>query len=146
MRNDTTPPNPDHIPYKMASKALGVSRRTIERMIERGTLTRAEGAQVASVTRTSLAAAVEAANAMPTPGQEPATLVGAPLLAVLDQIRDANAAAMQANDELVDLRATMRLLEAAETANDELLNRLVEGSWRQRRQARREAIAKRKQT
>lgn len=57
-----TPPEDDFVPLDQAAKALEVSRRTIERMIERGQLKRDIGDQtpVAAVTKRSLVQVLEA--------------------------------------------------------------------------------------
>jgi chromosome segregation ATPase len=60
--NASGPPIDDAVHVDQAAKALGVSRRTVERMIERGQLERdtRHDSRVASVTKRSLVAILEA--------------------------------------------------------------------------------------
>lgn len=147
MSTDTTPDD-NQIPFDLAARALRCSRRTVERMIERGQLERADGAPVASVTRQSLARLIDGKN-IETPELTRQSAAGAPidgaaLIAVFDQIREANERALEAIRESSDLRVQLRQIEAAEAdrvrvidERDQLIERLVNGSRRERRAARR---------
>lgn len=127
----------DAVTYAMAAKAIACSRRTIERMVERGTLTRVEGLHPASVTRRSLVTAVEQVrierNATQTPFDGPAMLM------MLEQIRLANDATVEARSELAELRVTVRQIEDKTAGKEALLNTLVNGSRSERRKARKAA-------
>ena len=105
---------------------------------------------MASVTRLSLNGAMEARGQDPatTPrhGHDAAQIEGAALLAMLDQISEANNKAMEAISEAAELKIQLRQIEAAAEdreqateAMNELVDRMVHGSRRERREARREA-------
>jgi len=146
----TTTDDDNHVSYPMAAKALKVSRRTVERLVERGELERADGARVASVSRLSLVAALEQRNLdaqMPRHDTTSAKgLDGAALLAFLDQLREANERVALAQREAGDLRAQLLQIEIASADRarviddrDRLIDTLVNGSRRDRRAARRTA-------
>jgi hypothetical protein len=138
-------PADGRVPYDLAAKALDVSRRTVERMVSDGRLERDTSASdaptVARVTRRSLVAALgdrrDASTTTPRhdgPVSSDSTLDVAQLVADLIDAR-AQAARL---DEQVKLLAV-----GADDARrrDDLIATLVAGSWRERRKARREAIA-----
>jgi hypothetical protein len=136
-------PADDRVPYDLAATALNVSRRTVERMVSDGRLERDTSASdaptVARVTRRSLVAALgdrrDASTTTPRhDGPVSSTLDVAQLVADLIDAR-AQAARL---DEQVKLLAV-----GADDARrrDDLIATLVAGSWRERRKARREAVA-----
>ncbi len=138
-------PADDRVPYDLAAKALDVSRRTVERMVSDGRLERdtsaTDAATVARVTRRSLVTALgdrrDASTTTPRhdgPVSPDSTLDVAQLVADLIDAR-AQAARL---DEKVKLLAA-----GADDARrrDDLIATLVAGSWRERRRARREAVA-----
>jgi len=147
-------PLDEAVHYNAAAKALRVSRKTVERMVGRGELerdtTRTDAHRAARVSRRSLVAALEARrDADTTPaghvpdmsGESPAVFseVLGPLVAELVEAR-AEAASAQAKLALLEERAHSTVERAAE--RDELLASLVAGSWRERRRARRNALAR----
>jgi hypothetical protein len=149
MRNDTTVTD-DNIPLELAAKALNCSRRTVERLIERGELERADDAHVASVTRQSLIEARRSRKldaTTPRQSQQPAhNLDGEALLVVLDQIREANERARAAELDALNLKTQLLQIEASAAdrarvidEREQLIEVLVNGKRRDRRAARRAA-------
>jgi len=139
-------PADERVPYDLAATALGCSRRTVERMVSKGQLERdtiaTDAAAVSRVTRRSLVAALadrRANVATTTPAGEAVSGV-APGLDVNRLVADL----VEARAEAAGLQERVRLLETGTDEvrrRDELLASLVAGSWRQRRQARRDALA-----
>lgn len=148
MHTEPTPAQDNLIPYAMAAKALSCSRRTIERMVERGQLERIEGAHPAAVTRRSLTSALTQRQQVPTTQAHPnQALEGPALLVLLDQIHQANNALVAAKTAEAELRVQLRQIEAnkdvleAQAANKDVLVRdLLYGNRRERRKARKEAM------
>ena len=150
-----SPPAEDEaVHYNGAAKALGVSRKTVERMVKRGELERDTRhdttAGAATVTKRSLVAALErrrgeavdlsrlsrdvSQSSPPDVGRELRELVE-PLV---EQVVEARTRAAEAESKV-------RLLEERAQSTrerDELIASLVAGSWRERRRARRDALAK----
>lgn len=137
----------DRIPYSLAASALGVSRRTIERMVSDGRLERdttaTDAAHVARVSRRSLVAVIEARReeepSIPTAPRHDANVSQPAALDVHALVADL----VEAREEAARLGERVRLLETSTTAardRDDLVARLVAGSWRDRRRARREAL------
>jgi hypothetical protein len=145
----------DAVHFNQAAKALGVSRKTVERMVKRGELerdtSRDTAGQEALVTKRSLVAALERrrgepadmsrlahdlskASAPPNLGQDLRALVEPLMQQVID-----------ARSEAAELESQVRLLEErvqSTREEGELLATFVAGSWRERRQARKAAIAR----
>ncbi len=138
-------PLDDRVPFDLAAKALNVSRRTVERMVSDGRLERdtsaTDAATVARVTRRSLVAALgERRDTGASPPRHDAPVSSASSLDIAQLVADLIDARAQAArlDEQVKLLAA-----GADDARrrDDLIATLVACSWRERRQARREAVA-----
>ena len=142
-----TTPSDEHVPYNMAAKALGVSRRTVERMASDGRLEVSEGATRRSVTRRSLVTALEEGATLAQGSQDTAQgHEGATVLAVLDQLKEAHEKALEATTEAAGLKVQLRQIEAAKdeaeaiaSRQDALVEILLNGTRRERRRARKEA-------
>ena len=140
----TTEQIDEPVGLEMAAKALSCSRRTVERLIARGELQRAE-CPIASVTRLSLVALIETRRDSDATGVATG-VAGVPsgigllppmIEALLDRVAVAEVRAASAE-------AQLRVLEAGlEDRQDHrlLIARMASGSFRERRAARREAIA-----
>lgn len=135
-------PADERIPYDLAAKALNVSRRTVERMVSDGRLDRdasaTDAATVARVTRRSLVAALgDRREQIATPTPSVGTVTGPDLSGLVADL-------VEARETAARLEERCRLLEAGADESgrrDELLGALVAGSWRDRRRARRDAMA-----
>jgi hypothetical protein len=151
----------DDVHFGVAAKALGVSRKTVERMVKRGALERGPSGSPATVSKRGLVAVIEerrgggghpARTTNLAPGQ---TAYGG-LSAALS--RDATAELQELLrpvlepllDDFIAARTRAAVLEsqletvaaraAQQRARDELLLTLATGSWFQRRKARRLAL------
>ena len=151
----------DDVHFGVAAKALGVSRKTVERMVKRGALERGPSGSPAMVSKRGLVAVIEErrrGGGHPTgttnlaPGEtgyrslsaalsQDATAELQELLRpVLEPLLDdfiaarTRAAVLESQIETVAARA------ALQRARDELLLTLATGSWLQRRKARRLAL------
>ena len=136
----TTEQIDEPVGVEMAAKALSCSRRTVERLIARGELQRAE-CPTASVTRLSLVALIEARRDSDATGVAEAPsgigLLPPMIEALLDRVAVAEVRAASAE-------AQLRVLEAGITSgldHERLILRMATGSFRERRAARREALA-----
>jgi hypothetical protein len=146
-----TTPLDDHIPFNLAAKSLKVSRRTVERMAADGRLEVSEGTTMRSVTRRSLVTALKDDATIAQASQDAAqSLDAGPLLAVLDQLREANEKALEATTEAAALKVQVRQIETAKDAaeaiastQDALVEVLLNGTRQERRKARKEARRKR---
>ena len=151
----------DDVHFGVAAKALGVSRKTVERMVKRGSLERGPSGAAAMVSKRGLVAIIEerrrtggalARTTGLTPGRSSYEQLGTAfsgdataelqelLRPVLEPLLDdfiaarARAAVLESQMENIAARA------AKERARDELLFTLATGGWRQRRKARRLAL------
>jgi hypothetical protein len=147
----------DDVHFGVAAKALGVSRKTVERMVKRGVLERGPSGAPATVSKRGLVAIIEqrrrtggplARTTGLTPGRPGSEQLGAawsqdataelqellrPLLEpLLDDfiVARTRVAVLESQMENIAARA------AKERARDELLLTLATGGWRQRRKAR----------
>jgi len=151
---EPAPPD-DAVHFNQAAKALGVSRKTVERMVKRGALERDTShdstGQEALLTKRSLVAELERRRGEPV---DPSRLshdlsrpnapqsLGSDFRGLVEPLMQQ---VVDARSETVDLQAQVRLLEERAQSSrerDELLATLVAGSWRERRRARRAAVAK----
>ncbi len=151
----------DDVHFGVAAKALGVSRKTVERMVKRGLLERGPSGAPATVSKRGLVAALEQrrrdvshltrATEVERAQSGYATLTAAwpedaiselqeflrpvlePLLAEFVDART-RAAVLESQMETITERAEQ------ERGRDELLLLLATGSWRQRRRARTAAL------
>ena len=152
----------DDVHFGVAAKALGVSRKTVERMVKRGLLERGPSGAPATVSKRGLVTALEQRRrdvshltrateveraqtgydsltaAWPDDAiselQELLRPVLEPLLAEFVDART-RAAVLESQMERITERAEQ------ERGRDELLLVLATGGWRQRRRARRAALA-----
>jgi len=154
----TTSPPPDSpddaVHFNQAAKALGVSRKTVERLVKRGTLerdtSRDTSGQEALVTKRSLVAELELRRGEPvdvsrlshdlSKPSAPQSL-GSDLRELVEPLMEQ---VIEARTEAAGLQAQVLMLEERAQSTrerDELLASLVSGSWRERRRARRTAVA-----
>jgi len=150
----------DDVHFGVAAKALGVSRKTVERMVKRGALERGPSGAQATVSKRALVMMLEVrrrdvghlTRATAHHGQsseeslterwsedaigELQELLRPVLEPLLDEFVAARtrAAVLESQLEGIEARA------AQERARDELLLALATGSWRERRKARRAAL------
>jgi hypothetical protein len=150
----------DDVHFGVAAKALGVSRKTVERMVKRGALDRGPSGAQATVSKRGLVALLEQrrqdvgqltrATAHHRPLGDEGITARQPQGAV-DELQELLLPVLEPLlDEFVDARARAEVLEsqlesieartAQERARDELLLALATGGWRQRRKARRAAL------
>lgn len=144
----------DAVHFNQAAKALGVSRKTVERMVKRGELerdmSRDTAGQEARVTKRSLVAELERRRGEPvdvsrlshdlSKAAAPANL-GEDIRALVEPLMQQ---VIDARTEAAELETQVRLLEERTQSSreqEELLAALVAGSWRERRQARKAALA-----
>lgn len=148
----------DAVHINQAAKALGVSRRTVERMIERGELDRDMSHDGATVTKKSLVAALERRRGEPVdvsrlsqavsrqPASTDATTISLLLqrleeqAAEIGQLRQLTKQADSLKDDRDRLEVALHEERAkARTAEDEAdaLRKLAESSWFTRRKLRR---------
>jgi len=151
---EPAPPD-DAVHFNQAAKALGVSRKTVERMVKRGALERDTAhdttGQEALVTKRSLVAELERRRGEPV---DPSRLshdlsrpsapqsLGSDFRSLVEPLMQQ---VVDARAEAVELQAQVRLLEERAQSSrerDELLATLLAGSWRERRHARRTAVTK----
>jgi len=142
-------PADERIPYDLAAAALNVSRRTVERMISDGRLDRdmaaTDATTVARVTRRSLVAILgERRDTEAQAARDAAVVSAASNAAAGLDVGRLVADLVEARATAAQLEERCRILEAGEDASrsrDDLLVALVGGSWRERRRARKDAIA-----
>jgi hypothetical protein len=159
-----TPPRPetdDDVHFGVAARALGVSRKTVERMVKRGQLERGPSNAPAVVSKRSLVAALEErrrdVSHLTRATEIEQASSGAELLS-RDSSQDARAALREVLvpvlapllDEFVAVRTRAAVLESQldtinaradqERARDELLYALVTGGWWGRRKTRRAVL------
>ncbi len=138
-------PLDDRVPFDLAAKALNVSRRTVERMVSDGRLERdtsaTDAATVARVTRRSLVTALgERRDTIATPTRHDAPASRESSLNVGQLVVDL----IEARAQVARLDEQVKLLAAGADdtrRRDDLIATLVAGSWRERRAARRQAVA-----
>lgn len=151
----------DDVHFGVAAKALGVSRKTVERMVKRGQLERGPSKAPATVSKRALVAVLEQrrrdvshlerATAL-APGQPGSVDPEAPwpedamtqlqelLRPVLQPLLEDFVAARTRVAVLESQMETIAARSAQERARDELLLSLATGGWRERRRARRMAL------
>jgi len=151
----------DDVHFGVAAKALGVSRKTVERMVKRGQLQRGPSGSQATVSKRALVAVLEqrrrdvgqpAQAAEMQPGEasdgdwrpswpQDATSNLHELLApVLEPLLDEFVAARTRTALLESQLEDIKTHTARQRVRDELLVALATGGWRQRRRARRAAL------
>jgi len=151
---EPAPPD-DAVHFNQAAKALGVSRKTVERMVKRGALERDTShdstGQEALVTKRSLVVELERRRGEPVNPSRLSHDLSKPSApqSLGSDLRDLVEPLMQqvvdARAEAVELQAQVRLLEERAQSSrerDELLATLLAASWRERRHARRTAVTK----
>jgi len=142
-------PADERIPFDLAATALNVSRRTVERMVSDGRLDRdttaTDADRVSRVTRRSLVAVLgERRDTEANAARDAAVVSAASDVASGLDVGRLVADLVDARAEAAVMGERVRLLEAGATEvqrRDDLLGALVAGSWRERRQARRDALA-----
>ena len=151
----------DDVHFGVAAKALGVSRKTVERMVKRGQIERGPSGTQATVSKRSLVAALEQRRrdvnqltqaTTVDPGESGSQGWRAPLPQhTTTELQELLRPVLEPFlDEVVAARTTAAVLEtqlegikaraAQERARDELLVALATGGWRQRRKARKAAL------
>jgi hypothetical protein len=151
----------DDVHFGVAAKALGVSRKTVERMVKRGQLERGPSKAPATVSKRGLVAVLEQRRrdvghltraGAPAPGQPGYANVEAPwpedamaqlqelLRPVLEPLLEDFVAARTRVAVLESQMESIVARSAQERARDELLLSLATGGWRERRRARRMAL------
>jgi hypothetical protein len=147
----------DDVHFGVAAKALGVSRKTVERMVKRGALERGPSGAAATVSKRDLVAIIEqrrrtggplARTTGLTPGRAGSEQLGAAwsqdataelqelLRPVLEPLLDDFIAARTRVAVLESQMENIAARAAKERARDELMLTLATGGWRQRRKAR----------
>lgn len=151
----------DDVHFGVAAKALGVSRKTVERMVKRGQLERGPSKAPATVSKRDLVTVLEQrrrdvgqltrATGL-APGQPSYASPDAPWPEdALTQLQELVRPLLQPLlEDFVAARTRVAVLEsqmesiaarsAQERARDELLLSLATGGWRERRRARRAAL------
>jgi hypothetical protein len=151
----------DDVHFGVAAKALGVSRKTVERMVKRGQLDRGPSGAPATVSKRGLVAELEqrrrdvsglmqASAGSPQESASPNFQLRWPEEATAELQEVLRPFLEPLLDEFVAARTRAAVLEheleriearaAEERARDELLLALATGNWRQRRRARRAAL------
>jgi hypothetical protein len=151
----------DDVHFGVAAKALGVSRKTVERMVKRGQLERGPSRSPATVSKRALVTVLEqrrrngsqvtrgtglaygpTGNAsLDAPWPEDATAQLQELLRpVLEPLLEDFVAARTRAAMLESQMEAIAARSGQERARDELLLALATGGWRQRRKARRMAL------
>ena len=157
----------DDVHFGVAAKALGVSRKTVERMVKRGQLERGPSGAQATVSKRALVAVLEQRRrdvARLTRGGEvelgdaghgqwttPSPQTPWPQETATTEVQELVRSVLgPLLDEFVAVRARAAVLEAQleaikehaarERARDQLLVALATGGWWQRRRARRTAL------
>jgi hypothetical protein len=151
----------DAVHFGVAAKALGVSRKTVERMVKRGDLDRGPSGAPATVSKRGLVTVLEARRrdlshlAAATAvehgqGAYRRMSAGSPDDAIAELREFVRPLLEPWLEEFVAARARVAILESQlesiaaraghERARDELLLVLATGTWRQRRHARRAAL------
>jgi hypothetical protein len=151
----------DNVHFGVAAKALGVSRKTVERMVKRGQLERGPSQAPATVSKRALVTVLEqrrqdGSHVTRATGLAPGQSGYASLVA--DWPEDATAQLQELLrpvlepllEDFIEARTKAALLEsqmerlearsAHEHARDELLLVLATGGWRERRNARKMAL------
>ena len=137
--------------YNQAAKALGVSRKTIERMVKDGRLERDTSCDFAAVTKASLVVEMERrrldlsrlTQALSTPAvsQNAPAIFRAQFEPLLDRLAAAQAEAADAKAQVRQLEERAQSLQEADRERAELVAQLLAGSWSERRAARKAALA-----
>jgi hypothetical protein len=151
----------DDVHFGVAAKALGVSRKTVERMVKRGQLERGPSKAPATVSKRALVTVLEqrrrdvshlTRTTGLTPGQPSYASPDAPWPEdAMTQLQEVLRPVLQPLlEDFVAARTRVAVLEsqmesiaarsAQERARDELLLSLATGGWRERRRARRMAL------
>jgi hypothetical protein len=132
----------------LAAKALGVSRRTVERMIERGELERDVSRDGATVTKSSLTAALERRGNESVDLEHLARDFSRSLASEAKDVRELVEPlveqVVEAQTRAAEAEAKVKLLEERAQSSrdrDELVATLVAGSWGERRRARKALLA-----
>ncbi len=154
----------DDVHFGVAAKALGVSRKTVERMVKRGQLDRGPSGQSATVSKRALVAMIEsrrgsggetvpaavlessgppavapggAPSPWPFPEQAQMESLLRPLIAAwVDELVESRTQAELLRSELDELKTR----HDRNRSRDELLRALSTGNWVQRYRARRYAL------
>jgi len=139
----------DRVSLNAAARALDVSRRTVERMISRGELARDTSLGVSAVTKRSLVAALELRRGEPVDLPRLTRDLSQPAATVTRGVRELVepllAQVVDARTRAAEAEAQVRRLEEraqSQREREELLGTLVAGSWRERRRARKVALAR----
>ena len=164
MSVSLTTPRPeadDDVHFGVAARALGVSRKTVERMVKRGQLERGPSHAPATVSKRSLVAALEGRRrdvshltrateieqAGSAPGwlskdslQDPAAALRDVLLPVLAPLLDEFVAVRTRAAVLEDQLDTIKARAEHERTRDELLFALATRGWWGRRKTRRAVL------
>jgi hypothetical protein len=152
----------DDVHFGVAAKALGVSRKTVERMVKRGQLERGPSGAQATVSKRGLVALLDRRRQSTVQSTQPAVVETAEPMPVqsapapwpFEDTPESHALIQPLLEpwieELVSSRTRAAILEsqverltarsAHSRARDELLLALATGNWRQRRRARRYAL------
>jgi hypothetical protein len=147
----------DDVHFGVAAKALGVSRKTVERMVKRGQLERGPSGAAATVSKRALVAVLEQrrldvshlTRATEIEQAEPefeTEQAGWPpdattqLQELLQPLLDEFVAARTRAAVLESQMESIREAATRQRARDELLFALAAGGWRQRRRARRAVL------
>jgi hypothetical protein len=150
----------DEVHFGVAAKALGVSRKTVERMVKRGLLERGPSGAPATVSKRGLVTALEQrrrdvshlTRATEVEREQSAyeSLSGLPPDATIELQEFLRPLLEPLLDEVVAARTQAAVLQnqidriaeraLQERARDELMLALATGGWRQRRTARRAAL------
>ena len=156
-----TPEADDDVHFGVAARALGVSRKTVERMVKRGQLTRGPSDAPATVSKRSLVAALEERRRDVThltrateieqtgsgPGwlsrdssEDPASALREVLLPVLAPLLDEFVAVRTRAAVLEDQLDTIEARAEHQRKRDELLFALATSGWWGRRKTRRAVL------
>lgn len=150
----------DDVHFGVAAKALGVSRKTVERMVKRGLLERGPSGAPATVSKRGLVAALEQrrrdvshltrATEVERGQSAYESLSGLPPDATIELQEFLRPLLEPLLDEVVAARTQAAVLQnqidsiaeraLQERARDELMLALAMGGWRERRKARRAAL------
>jgi hypothetical protein len=158
---DPRPEADDDVHFGVAAKALGVSRRTVERMVKRGQLSRGASGAPATVSKRDLVTALEhrrrdvshltRATEVERAQASYASLTDAWPENAVGELQELLRPVLEPLlAEFIDARTRAAVLESQmqgiaeraeqERGRDELLLVLATGGWRQRRKARRAAL------
>jgi hypothetical protein len=154
---NSRPDTDDDVHFGVAARALGVSRKTVERMVKRGQLERGPSNAPATVSKRSLVAALEQRRRTVTeltrateieqagPGpelsrdspQDPTSALRGVLVPVLAPLIDEFVAI---RTRAADLQSQLDRIHARERKRDELLLALATRGWWGRRKTRRDVF------